>query len=219
MKRVLVMIILLLLVATAANLMILLGLWWLGERPLLSTGVIPNYGVVEITPQDVALWRDRREPDWPLEPSVACMQEYFGITHRLTMQAESKLTGAIEDNTLKIVGADVYSIDIVEFGWPMRCTVAEQGNKRNVVLAPNPASGASLVVFGSPRPSRVLWFGMVINESFYALLVGGIFCAWRYGRRWFRRGLGYCPLCAYDLSGNISAGCPECGWRRAEVSA
>ena len=82
MKRVLIIIILLLLVATAANLMIVLGFWWLGERPLLSTGGVPNYGVVDITPQDVALWRDRREPDWPLEPSVACMREYFGITHR-----------------------------------------------------------------------------------------------------------------------------------------
>ncbi len=29
---------------------------------------------------------------------------------------------------------------------------------------------------------------------------------------------GYCPMCGYDLRGDFSAGCPECGWRREDVS-
>jgi predicted Zn-ribbon and HTH transcriptional regulator len=27
-----------------------------------------------------------------------------------------------------------------------------------------------------------------------------------------------CPKCGYDLRGNLSAGCPECGWNRTTVS-
>jgi exosortase len=29
-----------------------------------------------------------------------------------------------------------------------------------------------------------------------------------------RRGRTVCPVCAYDLRGNLVSGCPECGWRR-----
>jgi hypothetical protein len=32
---------------------------------------------------------------------------------------------------------------------------------------------------------------------------------------WMTRKVGCCPECQYDLRGNPSAGCPECGWRRA----
>ena len=30
---------------------------------------------------------------------------------------------------------------------------------------------------------------------------------------------GICPKCAYDLRGDLSSGCPECGWRRKEKDA
>ena len=29
---------------------------------------------------------------------------------------------------------------------------------------------------------------------------------------------GHCPNCNYDRRGDFSAGCPECGWRREDVS-
>ena len=28
----------------------------------------------------------------------------------------------------------------------------------------------------------------------------------------------YCPTCGYDLRGNLSHGCPECGWRRDKLA-
>ena len=28
----------------------------------------------------------------------------------------------------------------------------------------------------------------------------------------------YCPRCKYDLRGELFSGCPECGWRREDVS-
>lgn len=30
---------------------------------------------------------------------------------------------------------------------------------------------------------------------------------------------GRCPKCGYDLKGNLTAGCPECGWNRAKPEA
>ena len=32
-----------------------------------------------------------------------------------------------------------------------------------------------------------------------------------YARRRFRTRRGVCPRCAYDLTGNVSGVCPECG--------
>jgi 4-amino-4-deoxy-L-arabinose transferase-like glycosyltransferase len=34
---------------------------------------------------------------------------------------------------------------------------------------------------------------------------------WRAKRLWSRRRRGLCPSCAYDLTGNVSGVCPECG--------
>ncbi len=54
---------------------------------------------------------------------------------------------------------------------------------------------------------------------FYAallwLLVFGPFTA----RRFIRRKRGRCINCGYDLRGDFSAGCSECGWRREAVVA
>jgi hypothetical protein len=37
-------------------------------------------------------------------------------------------------------------------------------------------------------------------------------CGARPGRVWVRRQLrGQCPACGYDLTGNVSGVCPECG--------
>jgi hypothetical protein len=47
------------------------------------------------------------------------------------------------------------------------------------------------------------------------LTVGWFWVRRRYSaatRRW-RRSRGLCPICAYDLTGNVSGTCPECGTR------
>ena len=60
--------------------------------------------------------------------------------------------------------------------------------------------------------------GFAINTIFYAeilwLLTLGPFTA----RRMIRRKRGRCIKCGYDLRGDFSAGCSECGWRREDVS-
>ena len=67
-------------------------------------------------------------------------------------------------------------------------------------------------------PLRPIWPGFAINTIFYAailwLLTLGPFTA----RRFIRRNRGHCIKCGYDLRGDFSAGCPECGWRRDSPS-
>jgi hypothetical protein len=66
-------------------------------------------------------------------------------------------------------------------------------------------------------PLRPIWTGFAVNTIFYAtilwLLTLGPFTA----RRMIRRKRGRCLKCGYDLRGNLSPGCPECGWRREDV--
>ncbi len=63
-------------------------------------------------------------------------------------------------------------------------------------------------------PLHPIWPGFAINTIFYAallwLLTLGPFTA----RRMIRRKRGHCIKCGYDLRGEFSSGCPECGWRR-----
>ncbi len=67
-------------------------------------------------------------------------------------------------------------------------------------------------------PVRPILGGFLINTLFYAailwLLALGPFTA----RRMIRRNRGLCINCGYDLRGDLSSGCPECGWRREDVS-
>jgi hypothetical protein len=39
----------------------------------------------------------------------------------------------------------------------------------------------------------------------------------QWGRRWYLRRLGGCSKCHYDLTGNVSGVCPECGRKIAEA--
>ena len=63
-------------------------------------------------------------------------------------------------------------------------------------------------------PLQPLWPGFAVNTIFYAailwLLTLGPFTA----RRMIRRKRGHCIKCGYDLRGDVSSGCPECGWQR-----
>lgn len=49
-----------------------------------------------------------------------------------------------------------------------------------------------------------IWVPVVI------VLVGAAYAAWRNRRR---RAIGACRRCGYDLTGNVSGVCPECGER------
>ncbi|MEE9128823.1 MAG: hypothetical protein V3T84_02310 [Phycisphaerales bacterium] len=66
-------------------------------------------------------------------------------------------------------------------------------------------------------PLRPQWPGFAINTVFYAAILWLPFAPFA-ARRMIRRKRGLCIKCGYDLRGEFSAGCSECGWRREDVS-
>ena len=84
---------------------------------------------------------------------------------------------------------------------------------------PNNKSGARGL------PYKVLALGFVVNSLAYALVCYLVFCVIGSIIGWMRANIGaarryagLCPKCRYNLRGDFSAGCPECGWGR-EVEA
>jgi hypothetical protein len=62
-------------------------------------------------------------------------------------------------------------------------------------------------------PVRPEWTGLLLDTVFYALILS-TFAFYGPLRRHRRTRRGRCARCAYDLAGDLEAGCPECGWRR-----
>ncbi|MFZ4576147.1 MAG: hypothetical protein ACOYN0_17315 [Phycisphaerales bacterium] len=107
------------------------------------------------------------------------------------------------------------------YGWPFRCL-------RSSVRVPTTPGGGGpvyqdqLMLSPTFRPSglaaslplRPIWTGLLGNTAFWLLAWG----VWRHGgarvRATARRRRGVCTECGYDLKGDYSTGCPECGWGR-----
>jgi hypothetical protein len=72
-----------------------------------------------------------------------------------------------------------------------------------------------------PIPFHPIWPGLLIDTLFYTAIWFGVFFAPGMAKRAIRgrRKRGRCPRCGYDLRGNLSAGCSECGWNREESAA
>ncbi len=137
--------------------------------------------------------------------------------------------------TAWIVPGDNYSE--TRAGWPLRTlrcrNLAEidMGGRMSITISANTANpiegGIVLSPFptGSPAqswralPYQPIWTGVVVNTILYAPLVWILTVSFLKMRRVIRRKRGLCVKCAYDLRGDFSAGCPECGWRRAEKDA
>lgn len=74
------------------------------------------------------------------------------------------------------------------------------------------------VAWVSVVPYRPLPFGIAVNTAWWGLVVWTLFFApaivYRNLKERQRRMVNCCPKCGYDLRDKVSAGCPECGWRR-----
>ncbi|MCH8260894.1 MAG: hypothetical protein IIC46_11885 [Planctomycetes bacterium] len=66
-------------------------------------------------------------------------------------------------------------------------------------------------------PLRPIWPGFALNTIFYAVIVWMMWSSTFAARRFMARRRGHCIKCGYGLRGEMSAGCPECGWRREDV--
>ncbi len=63
-------------------------------------------------------------------------------------------------------------------------------------------------------PNRVAWNGFFVDTAFYATIWFALPRSFTQTRRAVRKRRGLCMRCGYDLRGDSSAGCPECGWQR-----
>jgi hypothetical protein len=102
-----------------------------------------------------------------------------------------------------------------EFGWP----AIAMRYRFNTLWSPgkldlHPAGG--LEVYRGPYgaiwlPLRPLFPGFALDTAFYAAIALTLWSAPRLIRRRLRRARRHCPACGYDLKGNTSIVCPECG--------
>jgi len=116
------------------------------------------------------------------------------------------------------------------YGWPwraMRVTMeqlppAVRGTPaildhriiEGILLKKNTTNAYSPVVI----PTRILWLGFIGNTALAAVVLitaGAAFKTYRTSRR---RRKGRCLACGYDLSGQTTPGCPECGAERGPLS-
>jgi len=121
--------------------------------------------------------------------------------------------------------------DTREYGWPalaMKSRVQMYFDERGVASGWDLPTG-ELVLRGFPTTRLPDWMGASTNDR---LPIMPVFPAFAYNtltfaagwfvvllafgatRRAFRRQRGRCPQCAYNLRGDFTTGCPECGWRR-----
>ncbi|MFB3106814.1 MAG: hypothetical protein ACE1ZA_18080, partial [Pseudomonadales bacterium] len=67
-------------------------------------------------------------------------------------------------------------------------------------------------------PYEPVWPALIgnvlVHSAAWCAIIIGPFAL----RKVIRTRRGLCPQCAYDLRRDLSRGCPECGWRREDVS-
>ena len=68
-------------------------------------------------------------------------------------------------------------------------------------------------------PLRPMLPGFVADTILFAAGFLSLFVLFQQVQRYDRRLRGQCAICGYDLRGQPDAGCPECGWNRADCEA
>ena len=111
-------------------------------------------------------------------------------------------------------------IQIVAAGWPLACLDGDQRTidgamSRRSLVPPPPLIESFGVKPLRLMPLRPLWLGLAADTAFYAALLLLVIPGPRFARQWVRRRRGRCESCGYDLRGDYSDGCSECGWQRS----
>ncbi len=224
MKRRLVTILIVLTLGSILNVAVAWGFHLWGYRPPRSIDSVPLWANRPAEVSDLAIWRLRSAPDWPVEPSTSSRYTSPG----LTLDKYINIVGMFDPAGLPPEQFDAlmarrhsFWIERSRCGWPMRCLSVDvwshMHGTAHVLYATN-----ALRVRTSPvldLPSRVHAVGTIVNTVVYAALLWVLYSTPFGLRRIIRRKRGHCIKCGYDLRGDLDAGCPECGWNReAEVS-
>lgn len=109
-------------------------------------------------------------------------------------------------------------------GWPFRAVVShtreslsgvQSGVRRSVL------SHESLWISsgGHRFPLDPIPGGLFANLGIYVSVWYAVLSIFDLSRSHLRRYRGRCPLCTYDLAGDLTPGCTECGWNREPATA
>lgn len=105
------------------------------------------------------------------------------------------------------------------YGWPLLSMWSSLDAQRDWNTG-NVLSGHVSGTFGDLQlPIRILVWGFAGDVAFFTIVFLLILILPRRMRRWWRGLRGHCHACGYDLRNDLSAGCPECGWRRDIASS
>lgn len=115
-------------------------------------------------------------------------------------------------------------------GWPFVSLWCELGVDRSTepetVVSPGGILLGPTTVSASPSdyaprrslPLRPVWGGLAMAALVWSCVAFMTSKAATGIRRTARTRAGQCPRCGYDLRGNFTPGCPECGWNRSTSS-
>ena len=181
--------------------------------PFLSTGPRPSGHNVELTEPrlGVVQWHETRTYGWPLDAVVSEHYEWFGVDPALGSW-EGGNRFPVNDKQIAAFVAQHYANRPYPGGYQASGgteSLWEQVRREEAQLMATNPRGRLLVIS---------WSALLINLLIAVALVEfAAFCfrAWRRGRARLRahlRGqLNRCFQCDYDLTGNTSGICPECG--------
>jgi hypothetical protein len=126
----------------------------------------------------------------------------------------------------------VCQLQTLSAGWPIRCLTTsswldDAGQRASMAttkplkydwgvqppawLKPQRASSRTWPPGPLPLPTRPLWPEFLGGATLYGLLLVILYVGSQKARALWRKRRGRCGKCGYDLHGNVTGVCPECG--------
>jgi hypothetical protein len=151
---------------------------------------------------------------WPIRNTTkhpsAIVPAWVVLDPRLNQPGDYQITNGFGIPCLTMTGTSTFDVSELR-RWSLQHEYRLQGWCRIYFLGRFP--------YDIYLPLRPIWPGFAFNSIFYALILALLWFTPITLRRWRRVHTGRCPHCAYDLQHEATAGCPECGWNRAECPA
>lgn len=150
------------------------------------------------------------------------------ISRTKQIAAASELENDVPGSVLQLLGfgngnfpPDYYRMSSVRgFGWPFQSFARSTFERGTRAIHGGWASTGQSTQYTMEVSSKTslplypMWSAFCANALIYAISLFLMIASYQAVKRWLRSRPGHCPKCNYDLRGDLSVGCPECGWRR-----